>query len=105
MRLAAHSSANGQTPRALAGVFGPLLLWPAAQAAGGGAEPRSPHGASRSFAAASVAPKGARLEETARPIPARYPVRAVAAAYAARLQQVEGRAFSPGLLRGLSRLP
>jgi len=74
VRLAAHSAANGQTPRALAGVFGPLLLWPAAQAAGGGAEPRLPHGASRSFSAASVTPQGARLEETARPVPARDPV-------------------------------
>ena len=59
VRLAAHSATNGQTPRALAGVFGPLLLWPAAQAAaaGGGGQGRP---------AALCSPRRASLEDTVR---------------------------------------
>ena len=57
--LAAHCATNGQTPRALAGVFGPLLLWPAAQAAaaGGGGQGRP---------AALCSPRRASLEDTVR---------------------------------------
>ncbi|KAK9825141.1 hypothetical protein WJX81_003866 [Elliptochloris bilobata] len=61
VRLAAHSGANGQTARALAGVFGPLLLWPAAQASAsspGGRGPRPP--APSAFAS----PRRASLQET-----------------------------------------